>query len=135
MAATLLAGALAAHAADLYVCAGGAAPEYRDHASAADCRKIAPAPIGMIGAGKAAAAAATSPEKGARDDGKAALRVRLASERRRLDALKREYNGGRPERRGDERNYARYQERSAALETAIAAGRAQVEALERQLER
>jgi hypothetical protein len=62
----------------------------------------------------------------------------LAEDRReeaRLEALRREFAGGEPERRGDERNYARYLERVEALRAAIARTEADVAAIRRELSR
>ena len=44
-----------------------------------------------------------------------------------------EFNGGEPERRGDERNFAKYQERVAELKAAIGRQEADVAALRREL--
>lgn len=136
LAPALLAGTVAAHAAGLYVCRGGAAPEYRDDAGAADCRASTPPPLGVISADRPApAAVAPRPHARDQDHEQAALRARLTAERRRLDVLAREYQDGSPERRGDERNYAKYQERRAALAAELDAARRRIDALERQLER
>jgi predicted RNase H-like nuclease (RuvC/YqgF family) len=47
--------------------------------------------------------------------------------------MKREYNNGEPERRGDERNYAKYQERVASLKDSISRSEKNVEALRREI--
>ena len=47
--------------------------------------------------------------------------------------LRKDYNNGEPERRGDERNFARYQERVAEMKAAIARKEADVAAIRREL--
>ena len=70
----------------------------------------------------------------ARDsDRRAVLDAELRSAEARLADLKREYADGNPERRGDERNYAKYQERVAELKAAIARQEADIQALKREL--
>ena len=63
------------------------------------------------------------------------LQEELARELTELQALEREFAGGQPERRGDERNHARYQQRVEALREAIARKQADVAALRRELSR
>jgi hypothetical protein len=70
----------------------------------------------------------------ARDsDARRILDAELAKEEERLAALRKDYNNGEPERRGDERNYARYQERVAEMKSAIARKEADIAALKREL--
>lgn len=70
----------------------------------------------------------------ARDsDRKQILLEETRSEEKKLADLRAEYNNGEPERRGDERNYAKYQERTAALKDDIARSEKNVEALKREL--
>jgi hypothetical protein len=51
----------------------------------------------------------------------------------KLAALKKEFNNGEPERRGDERNYAKYQERVASMQEDIGRSEKNIEALKREL--
>jgi hypothetical protein len=70
----------------------------------------------------------------ARDsDARRILDAELAREEERLTALRKDYNNGEPERRGDERNYARYQERVAEMKSSIARKEADIAALKREL--
>ena len=70
----------------------------------------------------------------ARDnDRKQILLDELKSEEDKLANLKRDYNNGEPERRGDERNYAKYQERTATMKDDISRSEKNVEALKREL--
>lgn len=57
----------------------------------------------------------------------------LKKEEDRLAVLQKDYNNGEPERRGDERNFARYQERVAEMKAAIARKEADVAAIRREL--
>ncbi|UGQ47347.1 DUF4124 domain-containing protein [Massilia endophytica] len=73
-------------------------------------------------------------EQKARDaDRRAILTEELNAEMKRLGELKAEFNNGEPERRGDERNYAKYQERVAGLRDNIARSEKNVEALKREI--
>lgn len=92
---------------------------------------------------RAPAAAATAPAdfpkvdsaaQKARDaDRRQILQDELSGEQAKLGELKREFNNGEPERRGDERNYAKYQERVANLKDGISRSEKNVEALRREI--
>ncbi|SHN17145.1 protein of unknown function [Duganella sacchari] len=75
-----------------------------------------------------------SSEQRARDDDRRSiLDEELKAETQKLNELRREFNGGEPERRGDERNYAKYQERVAALRDSISRSEKNVDALKREI--
>lgn len=118
------------------------------------CRTIDGAPITVIQAprprpgGNGAASGPASAGSGARggeakvdpaaqrqrdSDARRILEAELKREEERLAQLKRDYNGGEPERRGDERNYAKYQERVADMKAAILRAEADVAAIKREL--
>ncbi len=70
----------------------------------------------------------------ARDtDARRILGDELKREEERLATLLKDYNGGEPERRGDERNFAKYQERVAEMKAAVARKEADVAALRREI--
>lgn len=70
----------------------------------------------------------------ARDsDRKQILLDEMKTEEQKLAEIRQEYNNGEPERRGDERNYAKYQERTAVLKDDLARTEKNVEALKREL--
>jgi chromosome segregation ATPase len=70
----------------------------------------------------------------ARDtDARRILTEELQREEDRLAAMRVEFNNGEPERRGDERNFARYQERVSEMRAAIQRKEADVAALKREL--
>jgi len=107
---------------------------------AAPPRRAAPARApAQAGQPAAAPAPATFPrvdnaEQRARDaDRRAILEDELKSEQQKLAELRFEYNNGAPERRGDERNYAKYQERTATLRDSVGRAEKNVEALKREI--
>jgi hypothetical protein len=75
-----------------------------------------------------------SSEQRARDnDRRGILEEELKAEQQKLAELRKEFAGGAPERRGDERNYAKYQERVAALRDSISRSEKNVDALKREI--
>jgi hypothetical protein len=93
--------------------------------------------------GSSAAAASRSPENFPRVDG-AAQRARdsdrkqiledeLRKEEVRLIELKKEYNGGEPERQGNERNYQKYLDRVQSLKDDIGRAEGNIASLRREL--
>ena len=66
-------------------------------------------------------------------DARRILEAELRAETDRLDALQREFNSGEPERRGEERNYQKYQDRLAELKAGIARKEDDIAALRREL--
>ncbi len=118
------------------------------------CRPIEGAPVSVVqtprrvvaaarGEGPAARASAPLAEGRERvdpnvqkqrdSDRRQVLESELRSAETKLAALKSEYADGNPERRGDERNYAKYQERVAELKAAIARQEADIAALKREI--
>lgn len=70
----------------------------------------------------------------ARDtDRKQILLDEMKGEEQKLANLKKEFNNGEPERRGDERNYAKYQARVAAMKDDISRTEKNIEALKREI--
>jgi hypothetical protein len=74
-----------------------------------------------------------SVQKARDNDRRQILLDEMKNEEQKLSGLRREYNNGEPERRGDERNYAKYQERTAALKDDVTRSEKNVEALKREL--
>jgi hypothetical protein len=155
-----LTAAVSAHAqgtgqATVYRCPGPpvlytdtlTAQEARDRG----CRTIEGAPITVVQTrrpaasapanGSTAAPAPRPPEarvdpaaQRARDsDARRILAEELQREEGRLAEMQREYNGGEPERRGDERNYQRYLDRVADLKAGIARKEADIAAIRREI--
>ena len=66
-------------------------------------------------------------------DARRILEAELRREEERLTGLKREYNNGEPERRGDERNYQNYLDRVAQMKAGITRSESDIAALKREL--
>ena len=133
----------------VYRCPGNL---YTDSLSAKEardkgCKTLEGAPITVIQSqvprGNAARPAGSSSAQGdkvgaddqkARDsDAKRILEAELKKEEEALAALRKEYNEGQPERRGDERNYQKYLDRVEELKAALTRKEADVAALRREL--
>ena len=67
------------------------------------------------------------------NDRKQILLDEMRTEEQKLTDLKKEFNGGEPERRGDERNYAKYQERVATLKDEVGRTEKNIDALKREI--
>ncbi|EJL83284.1 hypothetical protein PMI16_04327 [Herbaspirillum sp. CF444] len=137
---------------DVYVCTDeNGAKEYKNTGATKGCRKVdlpglsvAPQPKRAAQSGTAASAgAATTPvnfpkvdagtQKSRDSDRKLLLQQELNTEEKKLAGLKADFNNGEPERRGDERNYAKYQERVAGMKDDIARSERNIAALKREL--
>jgi hypothetical protein len=123
-----------------------AAPRPRPPSPAASAPGTAP----QAAARPAAPGAAMPPTAAARPEGsridageqrrrdverRAILEAELRREEQRLAELRLEFNDGQPERRGNERNYARYLERVANLRAAIERSESDIAALRREIDR
>jgi hypothetical protein len=112
------------------------------------CRGIEGAPVTVVqgrppakATGPAAAGSGARPgervdpaAQRARDsDARRILGDELRREEERLAAMQKEYNNGEPERRGDERNFQKYQDRVAEMKAGIARKEADIAALKREL--
>ena len=126
-----------------------------DEARERGCRTIEGAPITIIqapkprpaaasgiGNGGSAGAAASKPGDGRIDpaaqrqrdsDARRILESELRREEDRLASLKREFNNGEPERRGDERNFQNYLDRVAQMRAGVARAEADLAAIKREL--
>ncbi len=85
-------------------------------------------------AGRAPSKSETGGAQRARDtDRRRILQEELASEEKKLAELKKEFNGGEPERRGDEKNFAKYQERTDKLKADLTRSESNIESLRREI--
>ncbi len=132
----------------VYRCPGNP-PLYTDSLSAKEakdrgCRTLEGAPVTVIQSVRPRQTSAPVPpatrervdasEQRARDsDARRILESELRREEESLEALRREYNNGEPERRGDERNYQKYLDRVAELKASIARKESDIAALRREL--
>lgn len=111
------------------------------------CKTLDGAPITVIqsvapkggGAGKSSGGGGSG-EKVSADDQKARdadrrkiLEAELRKEEDALAALQKEFNNGQPDRKGDERNFQKYQDRVNEMKAAITRKEADVAALKREL--
>lgn len=74
-------------------------------------------------------------QRGRDDDRKKILEEELKAEQARLAELQKEYNNGQPDRRGDERNYQKYLDRTEKLKQDIERSQKNIEALQKELNR
>jgi chromosome segregation ATPase len=134
---------------DVYLCVdANGNREYKNTGITKGCKKVdlpgvTTIPTQMPKKSQTASKPASSPadfprvddavQKARDSDRKQILQEELKSEEKKLADLRAEYNNGEPERRGDERNYAKYQERTATLKDNIARSEKNVEALKREL--
>lgn len=141
---------ISAHAqAEVYLCVDQQGQrEYKNTGITKGCKKVDLPGVTMIPTPKktaqtASAKPASSPadfprvndtvQKARDSDRKQILLDEMKTEEQKLVDLRREYNNGEPERRGDERNYAKYQDRTAALKDDVSRSEKNVEALKREL--
>jgi hypothetical protein len=117
-------------------------------AEAKGCKPIEGAPITVIqgqrprtgtpvptASGPRPADAKVDPaQQRARDgDARRILESELKKEEDKLAEMRKEYNNGEPERRGDERNYQKYLDRVAEMKAAIERKESDIAALKREL--
>jgi hypothetical protein len=75
----------------------------------------------------------TSVQKARDDDRRGILNDELRAEEKKLADLKSTFNGGEPERQGNEKNYAKYQERVASMKDDISRAERNIDALRREI--
>lgn len=91
-------------------------------------------PVPAAGASSPPGSKVDPADQRARDsDARRILEAELKREEDRLTALKTEYNNGEPERRGDEKNYQKYQDRTADLKEQIERKTSDIAAIKREL--
>ena len=127
----------------VYVCTQpNGVREYRNTGDVRGCRKLdteslssIPAPASVIQAkADPAFPKVDSQTQKRRDlDRLQILNDEIRAEENKLSELKQTYQNGEPERLGSERNYAKYQERVAAMKDEIARTEKNIEALKREI--
>jgi hypothetical protein len=143
---------------EVYVCMNGdGTREYKNTGETKGCKRVDMQGISMIpspykkpivqtasfnrpaGAASAAASPSDFPKidsntQKARDsDRMQILTEEMKVEERKLAALRQDFNNGEPERRGDERNFAKYQERVASMKDDVSRTEKNIEALKREI--
>jgi len=134
----------------LYRCPGN---DYRNTITAREaekmgCRKVEGAPVTVIQSSRPRASTATTAAttasgvkvdpvaQRARDsDARRILESELKSEETKLAAMEKEFNGGQPERLGDEKNYQKYVDRVADMRSAIERKQIDIAALRREIQK
>lgn len=114
-------------------------------ANSKGCKKLEGGNVTTVPAAKAGPRAAAAPSGASKGDGdkqrardtdrKQIFQDELAAEQKKLDQLKKEYNGGEPERQGDERNFQKYQERVQRMKEDIERTESNIKNLQRELQR
>ncbi|MFM7523169.1 MAG: DUF4124 domain-containing protein [Betaproteobacteria bacterium] len=127
----------------VYVCTqANGVREYRNTGDVRGCRKLDTDSLSSIPAPSSVTQAKADPSfpkvdsqtQKRRDlDRLQILNDEIRTEENRLSELKKEYQNGEPERLGSERNYAKYQERVAAMKDEIARTEKHIEALKREI--
>jgi hypothetical protein len=152
LAAMMLAGVGAVHAQSnpIYRCPGNYFTDALSakEAQARGCRTLDGAPITVIqsssrpAAPRPAASAGGSSEgdrvssdkqKSMDTDARRILEAELRKEEEALAGLQKDYNNGQPERRGDEKNFQKYQDRVAQMKAEITRREANVASLKREI--
>ena len=97
-------------------------------------RAAAPGPSAGTALARSADQRVAPAEQRARDgDARRILEAELRSEEERHAALQQQYNGGEPERLGDERNYQKYLDRVSAMKATLARQESDIAAIKREL--
>ena len=137
---------------DVYVCVDDRGnKEYKNTGATKGCKRIDTANVTVIAGPKRAPVVAqtasikpsatngdfpridSSTQKTRDNDRRQILLDELKIEEGKLTDLKKDFNGGEPERQGNERNYAKYQERVATMKEDIGRTEKNIEALRREL--
>lgn len=144
----LYAGAACAQG-EVYVCMNDrGTKEYKNTGVTKGCKKVDLQGVTMIPSGNSSrpvvqTVAARSPssfpkvdagtQRARENDRMQILQEEMKAEEKKLADMKKEYNNGEPERNGNERNFAKYQERVAEMKDSIARTEKNVEALRREI--
>jgi hypothetical protein len=135
---------------DIYLCVDDQGRKtYQNTGNSKGCKRLDVQPILTVPAPRMPARAAATPAaeprpanfprvdgdtQRARDsDRRRVLEDELKSEEEKLARLRTEFNNGEPERRGDERNFALYQERVQRLQAEIQRSENNVASLRREI--
>ncbi len=127
----------------VYVCVQpNGVREYRNTGDVRGCRKLEPDALSSIPAPAAVMQAKADPsfpridsqtQKRRDQDRLQILNDEIRAEENKLAELRKDYQNGEPERQGNERNYAKYQERVATMKDDIIRTEKNIEALKREI--
>lgn len=138
----LLAWHVSGNAADVYMCDTPAGKEYRSSSNSKKCRKVdlpgltivkPDARLGNSTTAVAPSRIVVDGQVSQQSADRQAKEQKLRAEEQRLVALREAYNNGEPERLGNERNYAKYQERVSAMQQELDEAERSVDALRSEL--
>jgi len=140
---------------EIYLCDDGrGSKEYKNTGTTKGCKKIdlpglttipglPRKPASAVTTNSRSASAVSSPadfprvdsstQKSRDNDRRQILLDEMRTEEQKLEALRRDFNNGEPERRGDERNYAKYQDRVAAMKDELGRTEKNIDALKREI--
>jgi peptidoglycan hydrolase CwlO-like protein len=149
---TLCALSAAAHAqSDVFVCTNDQGlKEYKNTGVTKGCKRVElqgvtmiPAPYRKVAQTASARPSIATPPEFPRIDGAAQkardndrlqiLTEEMKAEEKKLADLKKDFNNGEPERQGNEKNYAKYQERVASMKEDVNRTEKNIEALKREI--
>jgi hypothetical protein len=131
---------------DIYLCESQTGVrEYRNTPSDGVCKRVQLPQLVIVAPGPDSAHGqpATAmpppelprPDQAHRSGPRQALEIQLRTAEQRLTTLRKEFNEGEPERRGDERNYAKYQQRVATMQEEITRAQQYIDTLKQELSR
>ncbi|PUA20306.1 DUF4124 domain-containing protein [Glaciimonas sp. PCH181] len=137
---------------NIYLCVdGNGTKEYKNTGDTKGCKKVNLPPLTVTApvlppAASGGAASKPQPatppnfpkvdggtQKARDNDRRQILQDELRSEQQKLAGQEKDYNNGVPERQGNERNYAKYQDRVALMKDELARTQKNIEALNREL--
>jgi hypothetical protein len=133
---------------EVYLCVGeNGQKEYKNTGITKGCKKVelpgittVPAPVRRPGIQTASVKSPSDfpkvdggTQKARDNDRRQILLDEMKAEEQKLANLKKDYNSGEPERQGDERNYAKYQERVATMKDDMDRTEKNIDALRREL--
>jgi hypothetical protein len=147
--AASIAGGAAYAQSEIHVCQDADGRKtYQNTGTAKGCKRLDTQPLVTVPAPRVPAARPTDTQRvvpanfprvddatqRSRDsDRRRILEDELRAEQQKVERLRSEFNQGEPERRGDERNYARYLERVERLREEIERAESNVTSLQREL--
>lgn len=132
---------------DVYLCTNvNGVKEYKNTGDLKGCKKVDLPPLSIAsspsksGVGRPAASVPSdfpkvddNTQKTRDNDRRQILQDELKREQQKLADLQKNYNNGEPERQGDEKNYAKYQERVTSMKEDITRSTKNIDALNREL--
>ncbi|MEO6920868.1 MAG: DUF4124 domain-containing protein [Collimonas sp.] len=152
LAAVSMLGGVAHAESDVFLCVDqNGVKEYKNTGDTKGCKRVSLPPLTVTSGGSkpvreggaVSKQASSTPsdfpkvdngtQKTRDNDRRQILQDELSKEQQRLADLKKDYNDGTPERQGNEKNYAKYQDRVASMKEDISRSEKNIDALNREL--